>query len=194
MPQPNPAADRNAGFRYRLSVLQAEFSLTQILDQVDCRRRPMQDAHSYRGGHPFAARLLQKHAPQAGITRGAGAVRACVPKPPLTIATTSALGAFWATCPSCARSALPPTAACSSSRKQPRLPDRRADISQPRKARRPLRASAPALYVLATRACSASSPCFFCSASSSKASATGNCGPYLPRCSGWKKATSVRAA
>ena len=24
--------------------------------------------------------------------------------------------------------------------------------------------------------------------------ATGNCGPYLRRCSGWKKATSVRAA
>ena len=27
-----------------------------------------------------------------------------------------------------------------------------------------------------------------------KASATGNCGHYLRRCSGWKKATSVRAA
>ena len=48
--------------------------------------------------------------------------------------------------------------------------------------------------VLATRACSASSPCSCCFASSSKASATGNCGHYLRRCSGWKKATSVRAA
>src|SRR4029077_16919160 len=57
-----------------------------------------------------------------------------------------------------------------------------------------LRASAPALCVLATRACSASSPCSCCFASSSKASATGNCGHYLRRSSGGKKATSVRAA
>ena len=32
LPHPYPAADRKAGFRYRLSVLQAEFSLTQIWD------------------------------------------------------------------------------------------------------------------------------------------------------------------
>jgi hypothetical protein len=34
LPHPYPAADRRAGFRYRLSVLQAEFSLTQIWDLV----------------------------------------------------------------------------------------------------------------------------------------------------------------
>jgi hypothetical protein len=33
LPHPYPAADRKAGFRYRLSVLQAEFSLTQIWDR-----------------------------------------------------------------------------------------------------------------------------------------------------------------
>ena len=58
----------------------------------------------------------------------------------------------------------------------------------------PLRVSAPALCVLATRACSASWPCSCCSASSLKAFATGNCGHYLRGCSGWKKATSVPAA
>ncbi|MGI8604667.1 MAG: hypothetical protein ACR2OZ_16975 [Verrucomicrobiales bacterium] len=30
MPHPYPAADRKAGYRYDLSILQAEFSLTQV--------------------------------------------------------------------------------------------------------------------------------------------------------------------
>jgi hypothetical protein len=33
LPHPYPVADRKAGYRYRLSVLQAEFSLTQIWDR-----------------------------------------------------------------------------------------------------------------------------------------------------------------
>jgi hypothetical protein len=33
LPHPFTAADRKAGYRYDLSVLQAEFSLTQVLDQ-----------------------------------------------------------------------------------------------------------------------------------------------------------------
>lgn len=33
MPHPFPARDRAAGYRYQLSILQAEFSLTQVLDQ-----------------------------------------------------------------------------------------------------------------------------------------------------------------
>ena len=33
--------------------------------QSHCHRRPMPDAHRHRGSHPFAARLLQEHAPQA---------------------------------------------------------------------------------------------------------------------------------
>ena len=36
--------------------------------------------------------------------------------------------------------------------------------------------------------------CSCCSAFSSRASSTGNCGHYLRRCSAWKKTTSVRAA
>lgn len=34
LPHPYPAADRKAGYRYKLSVWQAEFSLTQIWDQA----------------------------------------------------------------------------------------------------------------------------------------------------------------
>jgi hypothetical protein len=33
LPHPFPARDRAAGYRYQLSFLQAEFSLTQVLDQ-----------------------------------------------------------------------------------------------------------------------------------------------------------------
>jgi hypothetical protein len=33
LPHPFPAADRKAGYRYRLSMLQAEFSLTQVWDR-----------------------------------------------------------------------------------------------------------------------------------------------------------------
>ncbi len=33
LPHPFPARDQRAGYRYRLSILQAEFSLTQVLDR-----------------------------------------------------------------------------------------------------------------------------------------------------------------
>ena len=33
LPHPFPGRDRAAGYRYQLSILQAEFSLTQVLDQ-----------------------------------------------------------------------------------------------------------------------------------------------------------------
>jgi hypothetical protein len=33
LPHPFPARDRATGYRYQLSILQAEFSLTQVLDQ-----------------------------------------------------------------------------------------------------------------------------------------------------------------
>jgi hypothetical protein len=33
LPHPFLAADRKAGYRYALSILQAEFSLTQVLDR-----------------------------------------------------------------------------------------------------------------------------------------------------------------
>src|SRR5208282_1488220 len=33
LPHPYTAADRKAGYRYQVSILQAEFSLTQVLDR-----------------------------------------------------------------------------------------------------------------------------------------------------------------
>jgi hypothetical protein len=38
LPHPFTAADRRAGYRYELSILQAEFSLTQVLDRPHCGR------------------------------------------------------------------------------------------------------------------------------------------------------------
>ena len=38
VPHPFTAADRLAGYRYELSILQAEFSLTQVLDRPHCGR------------------------------------------------------------------------------------------------------------------------------------------------------------
>jgi hypothetical protein len=38
LPHPFTAADRLAGYRYQLSILQAEFSLTQVLDRPHCGR------------------------------------------------------------------------------------------------------------------------------------------------------------
>lgn len=39
LPHPYPAADRRAGYRYQLSILQAEFSLTQIWDRAHYGRQ-----------------------------------------------------------------------------------------------------------------------------------------------------------
>jgi hypothetical protein len=38
LPHPYPAADRKAGYRYNVSILQAEFSLTQVLDRPQTGR------------------------------------------------------------------------------------------------------------------------------------------------------------
>ncbi|HZD93365.1 MAG TPA: hypothetical protein VE133_03870, partial [Candidatus Sulfotelmatobacter sp.] len=116
-------ADRKAGFRYRLSVLQAEFSLTQIWDRPRHGREFFEEVirENIDLGRPETVQLIfarkmrkptvaggrcrtrivtegvipslhvyTKTRTSSSITRGAGAVRACVPKPPLTIATTSA--------------------------------------------------------------------------------------------------------
>lgn len=38
LPHPYPAADQAAGYRYQLSILQAEFALTQVLDRPQAGR------------------------------------------------------------------------------------------------------------------------------------------------------------
>src|SRR5262249_17796229 len=51
LPHPYTAADRNAGYRYALSILQAEFSLTQVLD------RPV-------AGRPFFEEVIRENIEQ----------------------------------------------------------------------------------------------------------------------------------
>jgi len=46
LPHPFERPDRAAGYRYALSILQAEFALTQVLD------RPVTRPHLLRAGHP----------------------------------------------------------------------------------------------------------------------------------------------
>ena len=227
LPHPYPAADRKAGFRYRLSVLQAEFSLTQIWDRPRHGRQFFEEVirENIDLGRPetvqlIFARKMRRSTVAGGRCRTRIVTEGVIPSLHVYYKNTHlkqyhktggrgaglrtettinnsydfGVGRLLATCPSCARSASRPTAACSRSRKPATTAGSARRPSKPCKARLPLRASAPALCVLATRACSASSPCSCCFASSSKASATGNCGHYLRRCSGWKKATSVRAA
>ena len=115
LPHPYPAADRKAGFRYRLSVLQAEFSLTQIWDRPRHGREFFEEVirENIDLGRPETVQLIfarkmrrstvaggrcrtrivtegvtprctsiTKTRTSSSITRRAGAVRACVPKPP----------------------------------------------------------------------------------------------------------------
>jgi hypothetical protein len=93
LPHPFTAGDRRAGYRYALSILQAEFSLTQVLDRpvtgrvffeevirenLDLGRpadlrpagdqadpRPLSHPSDHRRRHALAARRLYAHAHQA---------------------------------------------------------------------------------------------------------------------------------
>jgi hypothetical protein len=57
LPHPFTAADRKAGFRYHLSILQAEFSLTQVLDRPLAGRVFFEDVirHNLDLGRPLPA-------------------------------------------------------------------------------------------------------------------------------------------
>ena len=51
LPHPFPARDRAAGYRYDLSILQAEFSLTQVLDQPVTGRIFFEEVIREKSGH-----------------------------------------------------------------------------------------------------------------------------------------------
>ncbi len=61
LPHPFTALDRAAGYRYQLSVLQSEFSLTQVLD------RPRVRAGVLRAGHPRQPRHRPAGQGRAGL-------------------------------------------------------------------------------------------------------------------------------
>ncbi len=143
LPHPFTAAHRKPGYRYQLSILQAEFALTQVLDRPQTGRgffeevirenldigRPDQMQLIFNGAsrvvHPAAfGRVCSPKAscplstcstrrPRSSSTTKKG--KPFAPKPPSTILMTSRLVVRSAICPRCGRSASPPTDACCAS-------------------------------------------------------------------------------
>lgn len=60
LPHPYTASDRKAGFRYDLSILQAEFALTQVLDRPLAGRVLFEDLirHNLDLGRPDRVGLI----------------------------------------------------------------------------------------------------------------------------------------
>ena len=138
------------------------------------------------------AALVTQHSAGAGVTELAGAVRPCVPKPPSTTPTTSAWGDF-GDLPKLREIGFEANRRMLEVEKAAMTAESARRHSKCCKARLALRASAQR-SALWRRARAGPLQCSCCSAFNSKASATGNCGHYLRRCSVWKKATSLRAA
>ena len=143
LPHPFTPADRAAGYRYDLSILQAEFSRTQMLDRPVSGRiffeqvirdnldlgRPARSGWSSTGG--CRAPPPDGSAPGCSPTRS---LPACTwttstprsssitrkagryaPRPPSTTPATFASASGCRTCPRCGRSASRPTDVCSTS-------------------------------------------------------------------------------
>jgi hypothetical protein len=143
LPHPFTGADRKAGYRYDISILQAEFSLTQVLDRPAHGRLFFE--HVIREnldlGRPeevqlifnrtitrktpgrFRTRIvthdvtpsLNVYYKNTRIKRITKKIVPCVPRPPSTIPTTSTSAGGCTTCRNCAKSALPPIVGCSKS-------------------------------------------------------------------------------
>lgn len=76
LPHPYTAADRQAGYRYQVSILQAEFSLTQVLDRPQTGRRLFEEVirENLDLGRPDQVQLIferrvQKNTPGRFRTR-----------------------------------------------------------------------------------------------------------------------------
>ena len=81
LPHPFTAEDRLAGYRYDVSILQAEFSLTQVLD------RPLSRPRLLRGGDPREPRPRPARSGATDLRSGAspsgpraGSGRGCSPR------------------------------------------------------------------------------------------------------------------
>jgi hypothetical protein len=143
LPHPFTAADRKAGYRYEISILQAEFSLTQVFDKPQHGRLFFENVirENLDLGRPEEVRLIfnrrissrtpgrfrtrvitQDVTPSLNVyyknTRIKQYTRKtapCAPRPPSTTPTISTLASVCAICQNCARSVLRPIAACSRS-------------------------------------------------------------------------------
>jgi len=143
LPHPFAPKHRAAGYCYRLSILQAEFALTQVLD------RPLTGRSFFEAvirenldlGRPdrvqliFARRVTRRTPgrmrtrvltdgviPSLHVQYKTSDIKqyfkenaACGPRPRSTIPATSTSAVCSAICPPCGRSALPPTGACCAS-------------------------------------------------------------------------------
>jgi len=143
LPHPFTAADQIAGFRYDMSILQAEFSLTQVLDRPVHGRLFFEQVirENLDLGRPdevqliFDRRITRRtqdacapaSSPRASQPRSTSITRApgsssitrssalCAPKRRSTTPTTSPSANDCTTCRNCAKSASARTAGCSKS-------------------------------------------------------------------------------
>jgi len=140
LPHPFPARDRQAGYRYQISILQIELSLTQVLDRPVSGRIFFEDVirENLDIGRPKQVQLIfdrgvTKTTPGRFRTRVITdgvipslhidykgtrikqyhKVRPYVPRRPSTTPKTSISEKVCQTCPLCERSASRPTGACS---------------------------------------------------------------------------------
>ena len=153
LPHPFTGTDRAAGYRYDISILQAEFSLTHVLDRPVHGRlffeqvirenldlgRPEEVQLIFnrkitrRTPGSFRTRVLtQDVTPSLNVYYKNTRIkqyhkenRRYAPRPPSTTPTTSASANACTISPSCARSALRPIAGSSNRTFQPRLHARR---------------------------------------------------------------------
>jgi hypothetical protein len=145
LPHPFTPADRAAGYRYDISILQAEFSLTQVLDRPVTGRAFFEEVirENLDIGRPSQAQLIferrvSRRTPGRFRTRviTEGVIPSlhvdykssrypssttskaghCVPRPPSTTRAISVSASTCATCPRFAASASKPTDVCSTSK------------------------------------------------------------------------------
>jgi hypothetical protein len=143
LPHPFTGADRKAGYRYDISILQAEFSTTQVLDRPVHGRlffepvirenldlgRPEEiklifNRRIPRGMRtPFRTRIVTRdvtpslnvYYKNTRIKQYQRKIAPCARRRPSTTPMTSASAGACATSPNCARSALRPIDGCSRS-------------------------------------------------------------------------------
>jgi hypothetical protein len=90
LPHPYEAKDRKAGYRYQISILQAEFSLTQVLDRPVTGRVFFEDViHENLDIGPPSLHIDYKNPESSNLTKEGAP---CAPKPPSTIRATSEIG------------------------------------------------------------------------------------------------------
>jgi hypothetical protein len=123
LPHPFTAADRAAGYRYDVSILQAEFSLTQVLDRPRTGRVFFEEVIREnldlgRPASPPRCTWTTSAAASSNTIRKAGP---CAPRRPSTTPVTSASANGCGTCRPCGRSAFKPIDVCWTSNRSARI-------------------------------------------------------------------------